>query len=168
MGRKQVARLMREAGFQGISRRRFVCTTQRDRNARPARWMSLKSIANTARFWSGGTPDLTASRGKKRVTYEFAVQSTNLVGNPMVLRQCHWGRLRDGSRLCSSSARGIRRQRHSHCGAAIDQRATVSPSGCTVGAEDRGRPTGGRSTFGNMDYRQYPRSAGGDTHASRG
>jgi len=36
VGYQRVARLMREAGLRGVSRRGWVCTTQRDRNARPA------------------------------------------------------------------------------------------------------------------------------------
>jgi len=36
VGRKRVARLMRAAGIVGVSRRRFVATTVRDRDARPA------------------------------------------------------------------------------------------------------------------------------------
>ena len=36
VGRKRVARLMREAGLHGASRRKWVTTTVRDRNARPA------------------------------------------------------------------------------------------------------------------------------------
>ena len=36
VGRDRIARLMREAGLQGISRRRFVATTRRDDAARPA------------------------------------------------------------------------------------------------------------------------------------
>jgi putative transposase len=36
VSRKRVARLMREAGLQGVSRRRRVFTTVRDRQARPA------------------------------------------------------------------------------------------------------------------------------------
>jgi putative transposase len=36
VGRKRVARLMRAAGIAGVSRRRFVVTTARDRDARPA------------------------------------------------------------------------------------------------------------------------------------
>jgi putative transposase len=36
IGRKRVARLMRVAGLEGVSRRRFVATTIRDANARPA------------------------------------------------------------------------------------------------------------------------------------
>ena len=36
VGRDHVARLMREAGLQGITRRRFVVTTRRDEQARPA------------------------------------------------------------------------------------------------------------------------------------
>jgi len=36
VGYNRVARLMREAELRGVSRRRWVCTTQRERNARPA------------------------------------------------------------------------------------------------------------------------------------
>ena len=36
VGGKRVARLMRVAGLQGVSRRKWVCTTVRDRDARPA------------------------------------------------------------------------------------------------------------------------------------
>jgi len=36
VGRDRVARLMRTAGLQGVSRRRFVTTTQRDESDRPA------------------------------------------------------------------------------------------------------------------------------------
>jgi putative transposase len=36
VGRKRVARLMRAAGLAGVSRRKWITTTVRDRNARPA------------------------------------------------------------------------------------------------------------------------------------
>jgi putative transposase len=36
VGRKRIARLMQAAGLRGVSRRKFVRTTQRDRSARPA------------------------------------------------------------------------------------------------------------------------------------
>jgi putative transposase len=36
VSRKRVARLMRQAGLRGVSRRRFVVTTVRDKDARPA------------------------------------------------------------------------------------------------------------------------------------
>jgi len=36
ISRKRVARLMREAGLQGVSRRKRIVTTRRDRSARPA------------------------------------------------------------------------------------------------------------------------------------
>ena len=35
-GYNRVARLMRQAQLRGVSRRRWMCTTQRDRRARPA------------------------------------------------------------------------------------------------------------------------------------
>jgi len=37
IGRKRIARLMREAGLKGVSRRRFVKTTKRDKTQRAAR-----------------------------------------------------------------------------------------------------------------------------------
>ena len=36
VGRKRVARLMRAAGIFGVSRRKWICTTQRRKGARPA------------------------------------------------------------------------------------------------------------------------------------
>ena len=36
VGKKRIARLMRAAGIVGVSRRRGVITTRRDRDARPA------------------------------------------------------------------------------------------------------------------------------------
>ena len=36
VGRKRVARLMKEAGLAGVSRRKGTCTTVRDKDARPA------------------------------------------------------------------------------------------------------------------------------------
>jgi putative transposase len=48
VSRKRVARLMREAGFQGVSRRRFVCTTQRNRNARPAKDLVNRNFSVSA------------------------------------------------------------------------------------------------------------------------
>lgn len=36
VGRKRVARLMRTAGLAGVGRRKWITTTVRDRNARPA------------------------------------------------------------------------------------------------------------------------------------
>ena len=36
VGRKRVARLMRAAGLVGVSRRKWITTTVRDREARPA------------------------------------------------------------------------------------------------------------------------------------
>ena len=36
VGRKRVARLMKAAGLQGVSRRKRTCTTRRDTNSRPA------------------------------------------------------------------------------------------------------------------------------------
>ena len=48
VGRKRVARLMRAASLQGVSRRKFIRTTRRDRSARPAPdLVDRKFIADT-------------------------------------------------------------------------------------------------------------------------
>jgi putative transposase len=54
VGRKRVARLMRQAGLRGVSRRRgFVVTTQRDARARPAADLVNRSFAaeEANRLW---------------------------------------------------------------------------------------------------------------------
>lgn len=54
-GYNRVARLMREAGLRGVSRRRWVCTTQRDRNARPATDLVQRQFSAEApdQLWVG-------------------------------------------------------------------------------------------------------------------
>ena len=49
VSRKRVARLMREAGLQGVSRRRHIVTTTRDRRARPAPDLVERNFAATDR-----------------------------------------------------------------------------------------------------------------------
>ena len=53
VGRKRVARLMRAAGIAGVSRRRFVVTTVRDREARPAPDLVQRAFAAAGpnRLW---------------------------------------------------------------------------------------------------------------------
>ena len=53
VGRDRVARLLRSAGIRGISRRRFVTTTQRDGRLRPAPDLVERRFAATAlnRIW---------------------------------------------------------------------------------------------------------------------
>ena len=53
VGRKRVARLMREAGLEGVSRRRRVRTTSRNRDARPAPDLVERDFAVTGpnRLW---------------------------------------------------------------------------------------------------------------------
>jgi putative transposase len=53
VGRKRVARLMRAAGIAGVSRRRFVVTTVRDRDARPAPDLVQRAFAASGpnRLW---------------------------------------------------------------------------------------------------------------------
>lgn len=58
VGRKRVARLMREAGLEGVSRRRGIRTTQRGEEARPAPDLVERefAVAGPDRLWVG---DLT-------------------------------------------------------------------------------------------------------------
>jgi len=53
VGRKRVARLMREAGLHGASRRKWITTTVRDRSARPAPDLVNRSFTAPApnRLW---------------------------------------------------------------------------------------------------------------------
>jgi transposase InsO family protein len=53
VGRKRVARLMREAGLHGATRRKWMTTTVRDRNARPAPDLVNRNFAAAApnRLW---------------------------------------------------------------------------------------------------------------------
>ncbi len=53
VGRKRVARLMATAGLYGVSRRQWVTTTVRDRNARPAPDLVERNFAAAApnRLW---------------------------------------------------------------------------------------------------------------------
>lgn len=64
VGRKRVARLMRQAGLQGVQKRRFVCTT---RAAHPERFApDLVERAFVAErpdaLWVWGGPDFTDGR----------------------------------------------------------------------------------------------------------
>src|SRR3989442_10102370 len=61
VGRDRIARLMREAGLQGISRRRFVATTRRDDAARPAPDLVERRFAATEpnQLW---VADISTSR----------------------------------------------------------------------------------------------------------
>jgi putative transposase len=49
VSRKRVARLMREAGLQGVSRRRHIATTARDRRVRPAPDLVERNFAASGR-----------------------------------------------------------------------------------------------------------------------
>ena len=73
MGRKRVARLMRAAGLVGVSRRKWITTTVRDRNARPAPTWSTATSSRRAESAVGRRhhlhPDLgwlPVSRGRAR------------------------------------------------------------------------------------------------------
>src|SRR5260370_6644824 len=68
VGRKRVARLMRIAGLRGVSRRRWISTTQRQPDARPApdRWSGFCTSrwcwTCSAGAWWAGAPLPRATR----------------------------------------------------------------------------------------------------------
>ena len=54
VGRNRIARLMRQLGLRGVSRRRgFTVTTERDQNARPAPDLVKRQFAAAVRTSSG-------------------------------------------------------------------------------------------------------------------
>ena len=63
VGRKRVARLLREAGLHGASRRKWVTTTVRDRNARPAPDLVNRNFTAAAPTVCGSPISLTFQRG---------------------------------------------------------------------------------------------------------
>lgn len=82
VGRKRVARLMRRAGIQGVSRRRWVRTTLKDERARPAPDLVQRQFTATApnQIW---VADITAIPTWEGWVYLAAVQdmwSRRIVG----------------------------------------------------------------------------------------
>src|SRR5262245_66517937 len=65
VGYHRVARLMREAGLRGVSRRGWVWTTQRDRNARPAADVVQREFRAEApgELWVGEIEDIDSWGG---------------------------------------------------------------------------------------------------------
>src|SRR5437899_13061255 len=61
VGRKRVARLMRAAGLVGVSRRKWITTTVRDRDARPAPDLAERNFV-VARPDRRGSPTSRISR----------------------------------------------------------------------------------------------------------
>src|SRR5258708_9584970 len=65
VGRKRVARLMRIAGLRGVSRRRWISTTQRQPDARPAPDLVQRHFNADApnQLWVADATDLPTAFG---------------------------------------------------------------------------------------------------------
>ena len=64
VGRKRVARLMRTAGLVGVSRRKWITTTVRDRNARPAPDLVERNFVAPDRIGCGWLTSPTSRPGR--------------------------------------------------------------------------------------------------------
>jgi putative transposase len=82
VSRKRVARLMRLAGWQGVSRRRFVTTTQRDRDARPAPDLVQRRFEASApdRLWVADATYIPTWAGFLYLAIVLDVFSRRIVG----------------------------------------------------------------------------------------
>jgi putative transposase len=82
VGYNRVARLMREAGVRGISRRRWVCTTQRDLSARPAADLVRREFSAAApdRLWVADITYITTWEGFLYLAVVLDVFSRKVVG----------------------------------------------------------------------------------------
>lgn len=82
VGRKRVARLMREAGLQGVTRRRYVVTTIRDGNRRPAPDRVTRDFAATApdRLWVSDITYVPTLKGWLYLATVLDVFSRRIVG----------------------------------------------------------------------------------------
>lgn len=82
MGRKRVARLMREAGLRGISRRRFVKTTHRDKRARTANDLVERNFTATQpdELWVADVTFVPTATGFLFLAVVLDVFSRKIVG----------------------------------------------------------------------------------------
>ena len=82
VGRKRVARLMRAAQLQGVSRRRSTVTTRRDRSARPARdLVDRQFVADTANaLWVADITYVPTWNGFLYLAVVLDVWSRKIVG----------------------------------------------------------------------------------------
>ena len=82
VSRKRVARLMREAGFQGVSRRRYLSTTQRDPNARAARDLVKRNfkVGGADRLWVADITYLPTWAGPLYLAIVLDAFSRRIVG----------------------------------------------------------------------------------------
>src|SRR5208337_844248 len=82
VGRKRVARLMKGAGLVGVSRRRWVTTTVRDRDARPAPDLVERNFVATApnRLWVADISYIPTWAGFLYLAVVLDVFSRRIVG----------------------------------------------------------------------------------------
>ena len=82
VSRKRVARLMREQGWVGASRRRRVCTTVRDRKARPAPDLVNRSFSSPERdrLWVADITYIPTAAGFLYLAVVLDVWSRRVVG----------------------------------------------------------------------------------------
>jgi putative transposase len=82
IGRKRVARLMREAGLRGVSRRRFVTTTKRDKSDRAASDLVERNFVATRpdELWVADITFVPTSTGFLFLAVVLDVFSRKIVG----------------------------------------------------------------------------------------
>lgn len=87
VGRKRVSRLMREAGLTGVSRRRWVKTTQRDKNARQAPDLVARAFTAAAlnRLWVADITYIPTWTGFLYLAVVLDVCSRRVVGWSMAV-----------------------------------------------------------------------------------
>ena len=87
VGRKRIARLMQAAGIVGVSRRRFVATTVRDRDARPAPDLVQREFAAAGpnRLWVADITYIPTWAGFLFLAIVLDVFSRKVVGWAMAM-----------------------------------------------------------------------------------
>ena len=82
VSRKRIARLMRAAGLQGVSRRKWVTTTQRDERLRPAPDLVNRDFSATApnRLWVADITYIPTWEGFLYLAVVLDVFSRRVVG----------------------------------------------------------------------------------------
>jgi len=88
VGRGRVARLMRQAGLRGITRRRFVVTTQRDEKARPVPDLVQRRFEATGpnQLWVADATFIPTAAGFLFLAMVLDVWSRKVVGWAMATR----------------------------------------------------------------------------------
>lgn len=82
IGRKRVARLMRAAGLRGVSRRRFVTTTKRDKSSRAANDLVERAFTATrpGELWVADVTFVPTATGFLFLAVVLDVSSRKIVG----------------------------------------------------------------------------------------